>query len=341
MPGFRDEAELEEYLSRPTPADRAAVAALDGDFLLLGAGGKMGPTLALRIQRAIHENGSAQRVIAVSRFSDTRVREVLEQAGIVILGADLLDPAALRELPDAPNVIYLAGRKFGSSGNAGLTWAMNVYLPGLVVDRFRDARIAALSSGNIYPLMPVTSQGADEQTFPGPIGEYAQSVLGRERIFEYGADAFGTRVINLRLNYALEPRYGILFDIGSKVFSGTPVDVTMPAVNFIWQGDANSYVLQSLALATSPASVLNIAGSDILTVREIATAFAARFNKPVTFTGLEAPTALLNNGSRAHELFGLPLVPWRQAFDWTADWISTGGRSLGKPTHFEARDGKF
>ena len=341
MPGFRDETELEDHLSRPTPADVDTVRNLDGDFMLLGAGGKMGPTLAMRIQRAINEAGSSQRVIAVSRFSEERVRETLVDAGIEILSTDLLDEQALFDLPDAANIIYLAGRKFGSSGNPGLTWAMNVLLPARVVDRFRDSRIAALSSGNIYPLMPTTSKGASEDTPVGPVGEYAQSILGRERLFEYGAQAYGAKVINLRLNYALEPRYGILVDIGTKVFNGEPVDVTMPAVNFIWQGDANSYVLRSLPLATSPASVLNIAGPEILRVRDIATAFAQRFNKPLTITGEEAPTALLNDGSRAHQLFGKPLSSWQQAFDWTCDWIATNGRLLGKPTHFEARDGKF
>lgn len=341
MPGFRDESDLEEHLSRPTPADIEAVKTLGGDFMLLGAGGKMGPTLALRIQRAINEAGASQRVIAVSRFSEDRVRETLINAGIEIYSTDLLDEQALFDLPDTENLIYLAGRKFGSSDNAGLTWAMNVLLPGRVVDRFRTARIAALSSGNIYPLMPVDSKGANEGSALGPVGEYAQSILGRERMFEYGAEAYGAKVINLRLNYALEPRYGVLLDIGLKVFNEEPVDVTMPAVNVIWQGDANSYVLQSLTLAASPAATLNIAGPEILRVRDIATAFAKRFNKPLSITGIEAPTALLNNGSRAHQLFGPPLISWQQAFDWTADWISTGGRFLGKPTHFEARDGKF
>lgn len=341
MPGFRDETDLEEHLSRPTPEDIATVEQLGGDFLLLGAGGKMGPTLALRIRRAIEHLGSNQRVIAVSRFSEERVKQTLEHAGIEILATDLLDQQALFDLPDAPNVIYLAGRKFGSSGNAALTWAMNVLLPGFVVDRFRESRIASLSSGNIYPFVPTSSKGANEETPVGPVGEYAQSVLGRERMFEYGSQAYGARVINLRLNYALEPRYGILADIGLKVFEGEPVDVTMPAVNFIWQGDANSYVLRSLPLATSPASVLNIAGPEVITVREIATAFAKRFNKPLTLTGTEAATALINDGSKAHGLFGAPLISWQQTFDWTCDWISTGGRNLGKPTHFEARDGKF
>ncbi len=341
MQGFRNEAHLEERLSRPTEADIAAVKAQPGDFLILGAGGKMGPTLAMRIRRAIDLIGSSQKVLAVSRFSEVRTREALAAAEVKILSEDLLEHGALHRLPDAENVIYLAGRKFGSSGNAALTWAMNVLLPGLVVDRFRHSRIAALSSGNIYPLMPVSSRGANEATPVGPVGEYAQSVLGRERMFEYGATAYAAKVINLRLNYALEPRYGILADLGQKVWQNEAIDVSMPAVNFIWQGDANSYVLQSLPLAASPAAVLNIAGPEILKVRDIAIAFGNRWNKAIEFTGTEAETALLNDGTRAHALFGPPQVSWLETFDWTASWIESGGRSLGKPTHFEARDGKF
>lgn len=341
MRAFQDEAELERFLSQPSPADIAAVGALEGDFLILGAGGKMGPTLAMRIQQAINEAGTGQCVTAVSRFTDREARDRLTLAGIEVRSEDLLKPGALDTLPSAPNVIYLIGRKFGSKGQAGLTWAMNVLLPGKVAERFAESRIAALSSGNIYPLVPLDSGGAQETDPVGPVGEYAQTVLGRERVFEYASETYGTRVVNLRLNYALELRYGILADIGGKVWRGEPIDVTMPAVNFIWQGDANSYVLQSLALAASPASVLNIAGPDILRVREIATEFGRIWDKAVDFTGEEATTALLNNGSRCHALFGPPSVGWRQMLEWTARWIEAGGRSLGKPTYFQVRDGMF
>lgn len=341
MEGFRSEAELEEFLARPSAADIAAVGALEGDFLILGAGGKMGPTLAMRIQRAINEAGTGQCVTAVSRFSDPQAKETLKLAGVEIRNADLLNKDSLDNLPNAANVIYLVGRKFGSTGNAGLTWAMNVLVPGRVAEHFAESRIAALSSGNIYPLMPLDSGGARETDSTGPVGEYAQTVLGRERVFEYASETFGTRVVNLRLNYALELRYGILADIGGRVWNGESIDVTMPAVNFIWQGDANSYVLQSLAMASSPSSVLNIAGADMLRVRDIALEFGKRWNKPVELTGVEAPTALLNNGSLCHEHYGAPSVSWRQMLDWTADWIERGGRSLGKPTHFEVRDGMF
>lgn len=341
MDGFQSEDELEDFLSLPSPADIETVKSLGGDFLILGAGGKMGPTLTLRIQRAIRAAGTSQQVHAVSRFTETRLPALLGAAGVHIHSLDLLNWQALSSLPRVENVIFATGRKFGSSGQASLTWAMNVLLPGHVVEHFRDSRIAALSSGNIYPFVPITSGGCTEDHPVGPVGEYAQSVLGRERAFEYGADSLGARVINLRLNYALEPRYGILSDIGLKVWHGQSVDLTMPAVNFIWQGDANSYVLRSLPLAASPAAVLNIAGPDILAVRDIAMAFADHWGIPIAFTGAEAPTALLNNGSRAHALFGTPTVSWQQMLTWTAHWISSGGRSLGKPTHFEARDGKF
>ena len=341
MHGFVDEAELEDWLSRPSRADVEAVRAHPGDFMILGAGGKMGPTLALRIQRAVQEAGTAQQVIAVSRFSDARACEALRSAGIEILSEELLSEGAMERLPSVENVFYLAGRKFGSSGNAALTWAMNVLLPGRVVERFRLSRIVALSSGNIYPLMPVGSKGASETIQPGPVGEYAQSVLGRERIFEYGASEYGARVVNLRLNYALEPRYGVLLDLGLRVWRHEAVDVTMPAVNVIWQGDANSYALQSLRLAASPAGILNIAGAEILRVRDIALAFGARWKKTVEFCGEEAETALLNDATQCRALFGPQQVGWEQVLEWTAQWIETGARTLEKPTHFEARDGKF
>ncbi len=341
MQGFRDEAELEEWLSRPSPADIETVKAHHGDLMVLGAGGKMGPTLALRIRRAVQHACTGQRVFAVSRFDDLQLRNTLTASGIEVIPLDLMSEGALATLPPAPNLLYLAGRKFGSSDNASLTWAMNVLLPALVAERFRSSRIVALSSGNIYPLMPVSSQGANEDTPVGPVGEYAQSVLGRERMFEHGAIAYGTPVVNLRLNYALEPRYGVLADLGLKVWNNEPVDLGMPAVNVIWQGDANSYALQSLALCRSPASVLNVAGGEVLRVRDLALAFAQRWNKQPICTGEEADTALLSDSTKCRTLFGEPQVTWRQTLDWTAHWIESGGRSLGKPTHFEARDGKF
>ncbi len=341
MQGFHDEAELEDWLSTPSPADIETVLAHGGDLMVLGAGGKMGPTLALRIRRAVQQAGTNQRVFAVSRFEDSKLRDSLTSSGIEVIPLDLMREGALATLPPAPNLIYLAGRKFGSSGNAALTWAMNVLLPGRVVEHFRNSRIVALSSGNIYPFMPISSRGANEETPVGPVGEYAQSVLGRERMFEHGALEYGTPVVNVRLNYALEPRYGVLADLGLKVWNNEPIDISMPAVNVIWQGDANSYALQSLSLCNSPAALLNVAGPEVLRVRNLALAFAKRWNKLPNFTGQEAATALLNDSTKCRTLFGEPQVSWQQTLDWTAHWIETGGRSLGKPTHFEARDGKF
>lgn len=336
-----NETELEELLSRPSEADVAAAAALDGDLLILGASGKMGPSLALRARRAIEACGAPHRVIAAARFSNTGIADRFEQAGIETIAADLLAPGALGGLPDCPNVIFMAAMKFGTTGAEPRTWAMNTYLPGLVADRYRGSRIVAFSSGNVYPLVPPVSGGATEFTPPNPIGEYAQSVLGRERLFEYVSGSAGTPVVLLRLNYANELRYGVLLDIGSRVFGRRPVDLRMGAVNVIWQGDANSMCLRSFAHAQSPPLVLNIAGPEALSVRYIANEFGRRFGIDPILDGTESGTALLTNASHALRLFGYPAVTPGQMIDWVAAWIGMGGATLGKPTHFETRDGQF
>jgi len=335
------DAELDELLSRPSPADIAAMAALDGDLIVLGAGGKMGPTLVVRAARAVREASLRKRVIAVARFSNRALPEQLRHAGAEPHEADLLQPGALERLPDAPNVIFMAARKFGTSGAEHLTWAMNVFLPGLVAERYRSSRIVAFSTGNVYPLMPIASGGATEETPVQPVGEYGQSALGRERMFEYGSAQHGTPVALLRLNYAIDLRYGVLVDIARAVHERRPVDVRMGMVNVIWQGDANSACLRALAHAQSPPLVLNLTGPETLSVRWIATEFARRFGVDVAFDGEEAPSALLSNASRFIELFGYPTVTVPQMIDWIADWIQTGGRSLGKPTGFQTRDGRF
>jgi nucleoside-diphosphate-sugar epimerase len=336
-----NETELEGVLSAPSAADIDALRALEGPLLILGAAGKMGPSLAHRARRALDAAGNNAAVIAVSRFSEPGVRERLESWNIQTIECDLLEPGALDKLPDAPNVIFMAARKFGSTGNPSLTWAINTYLPGLAAHRWRESRIVAFSSGNVYPLVPVSSGGATEQTPPDPIGEYAQSVLGRERMFDYVSRTYGTPVTLLRLNYAVELRYGVLVDIALKVRNRQPVDLNMGHVNVIWQGDANSVALRSLQRATSPPFILNLTGPETLRVRDIAREFGKRFGVEPHFTGAEHPTALLNNASLCHRLFGMPSLMAKDLMDLTAAWILRGGQTLGKPTHFEMREGKF
>ncbi|MGJ5820820.1 NAD-dependent epimerase/dehydratase family protein [Paludibaculum fermentans] len=338
---IQTEDQLEDVLSTPSTEDIEAVRHLRGPILILGAAGKMGPSLARRLKRAMLAGGNTGRVLAVSRFSAPESRALFESWGIETLSCDMLQPGALEQLPDAENVIYMAARKFGSTGNPSLTWAINSFLPGLVARRYRAARIAAFSSGNVYPLVPVESGGATEQTPPQPIGEYAQSVLARERLFEHAALEWGTNVSLIRLNYAVELRYGVLVDIGRKVLSGTPVDVTMGHVNVIWQGDANSVAIRSLAHCSSPAFVLNLTGPGTLPVRDIAQEFSTRLGRPVEFHGAESPTALLNNAALCHSLFGPPQVSVAQMIAWIAEWIQRDGRLLNKPTHFENREGRF
>jgi NAD dependent epimerase/dehydratase family len=301
--------ELEELLSRPTDADAAAMTALKGDLLVLGAGGKMGPSLCRLARRAVEKAGVPKRIVAVARFTNSAVREELAAENIETISCDLLEPDALRVLPDIPNVIFMAARKFGSTGAEHLTWAMNTYLPGLVAERYRKSRIVAFSTGNVYPLRSFAEGGAMESTPPGPIGEYAQSALGRERMFEYGSAQWGTPVVLLRLNYAVEMRYGVLVDIGRAVFERRPVPLGMPYVNVIWQRDANSWCLRSFAHCQSPPLVLNITGPETLSVREIATSFGKEFGvDPVFSPGSEGNTSLLNDSSHAQKLFGPPSV---------------------------------
>jgi nucleoside-diphosphate-sugar epimerase len=301
----------------------------------------MGPTLALRARRAAEAAGVSKRIIGVSRFSSPGVRQQLERVGIETIEADLLDWVNVATLPEVPNVIYLAGRKFGSTGDSPLTWAMNVRIPVAVCERFRNSHIVAFSSGNVYPFVPVTAAAATESTPLDPVGEYAQSVLGRERIFEYFSGRNGTPVVLLRLNYAVEMRYGVLLDIGTKVYERRPVDVRMGAFNIIWQGDANSVCLRAFSMCSSPASVLNLTGPETMSVRSVAERFGELFGVIPQFAGAESPNALLNNASRCHRRFGYPTVTPDQIIEWTAEWIRSGGATLNKPTHFEARDGKF
>ena len=333
--------QLDELLSRPNAADIEAMREMDGDLIILGVGGKMGPSLALRARRAAEAAGVERRIIGVSRFSSPELREQLDSSGVETLAADLLEQEELARLPDVPNVIFLAARKFGTSDQEHLTWAMNTYLPGRVAERYYASRIVSFSSGNVYPMLPVPRGGATEHTPTHPDGEYAMSVLGRERMFQHFSERYGTPVTLLRLNYAVELRYGVLFDIGRKVFERHPINLSMGCVNVIWQGDANSVCLRSFALCSSPPAILNLTGPETLSVRQLARQFGEAFGIEPIFEGVEAETALLSNASRCHHMFGYPSVTLGEMTGWVAKWIAMGGAHLGKPTHFETRDGRF
>lgn len=332
---------LEALLSEPSPAAIEALEQTPGDLIILGVAGKMGPTLARMAVLASVAAGTKRRVFGVARFSDPAVRANLEQHGVETIQADLLDPAALASLPDAPLVLYMAGRKFGSSGQESLTWAMNAWLPGLVCQRYAGSRIVAFSTGNVYGNSPVSQGGSREADPVAPVGEYAMSCLGRERIFEHFSQTAGTPVALLRLNYACELRYGVLVDLALKVSRGDPVDLTMGHFNVIWQADANAAALAAFALASSPAHILNLTGPETLSVRQVCEQFGRLFGRPPVFTGAEAPDALLNNANLLLDRVGHPRVPPEQLIRWIAEWITSDGPRLDKPTHFESRDGRF
>ena len=336
-----DLADLENRLSDPSPGAVEALCRVNGDLLLLGAGGKMGPTLAHMARLASDLAGVRRRVIAVSRFGEQRLVDALNARGVETIRCDLLDEEQFAQLPDAPNVVFMTGMKFGSTGQPWLTWAMNVFLPGMVCRKYRRSRIVAFSTGNVYPLTPVALGGSTEDDALGPVGEYAQTALGRERIFTHFSRSLDIPIVLLRLNYAAELRYGVIADVARKVWDGEPVDVSMGCFNAIWQGDANAMSLHALDHCASPPTVINLAGPEVLSVRRLAEEFGRRFSKPVTIRGNEAPDALLSNGQRGHQLFGYPRVPARQLIDWIADWVRRGGASLNKPTHFETRDGAY
>jgi nucleoside-diphosphate-sugar epimerase len=332
---------LEDLLSEPTPEVVRSLGRLSGDIMVLGAGGKMGPTLARMAGRALGAGPSRGRVIAVSRFSNQRERERLESQGVETVGCDLLDPQALEKLPEVPTVIYMVGMKFGATGNEARTWAVNAYLPAMVCRRFSRSRIVAFSTGNVYPMTPVAGNGSSEEDPPGPEGEYAMSCLGRERMFEYFSRSRGTRVSLLRLNYACELRYGVLVDLARKVWERQTIDLTMGHVNVIWQGDANAMALRAVEHCAAPPFVVNIAGPERLSVRRICHELGQLMNRPLNLVGEEAPDALLSDGSRGHERLGMPRVGIERLLGWIADWVMRGGPSLDKPTHFQVRDGRF
>ncbi|MFA9478562.1 NAD-dependent epimerase/dehydratase family protein [Phycisphaerales bacterium AB-hyl4] len=333
--------QLEDALSAPTPAISELAGRLDGDLIVLGVAGKMGPTLARMARRAMDEAGAKGRVIGVSRFSQPSDRQKLADWNIETIAGDLLDPAFVASLPKAKHVVFMAGMKFGATGNESLTWAMNTLLPANVCQHYKDSHIAAFSTGNVYGMSPIALGGSVETDAPDPQGEYAMSCLGRERTFEHYSRSQGTKVSLLRLNYACELRYGVLVDLAQKICQGQPIDVSMGVANVIWQRDANAYALASLAHADSPAFALNIAGPEQLSVRRVCQQLADRMGKEVTFTGEEANEAILSNGQKGHRLFGYPTTTINELIDHVACWVKQGGELLGKPTKFEVRDGKF
>ena len=334
----RSEAELDELLSAPRDATVAALARVPGDIIVLGAGGKMGPTLARMARRAA---GAAHRVIAVSRFSSPNAERSLRDAGVETVGCDLLDHGAVAALPDAPNVIYMAGQKFGTIDAPSRTWMRNVVVPAICAERYATSRIVAFSTGNVYRLSPVAAGGAREDDAPDPTGEYAASCLGRERVFEHYASARGTRVAIMRLNYAIDLRYGVLGDIASRIQQGIPVPLAMGHVNVIWQRDASCAAIELLPHASSPPFVLNVTGVRPLAVRAIAVALGERLGRAPQFEGHEAADALLSDTTRMRTCLGEPGMPLETMLDWVAEWVREGRPLLGKPTHFETRSGEY
>jgi len=334
---FEHVEHLEDVMTTPSPALVDTLARVSGDILVLGVGGKMGPTLARLARRA----APARRVIGVARFSEPGLKASLERHGIECIAADLLSPDQLAGLPDAPNVVFMAGRKFGSSGSEWLTWAMNAHVPALVAQRYAGSRIVAFSTACVYPFVDVAGPGANESApLTPPPGEYANSCVARERMFQHFSHALGTAGRLIRLSYAIDMRYGVLHDLARKLVAHEPIDLAMGHANIIWQGDANEWALRALGACTAPTSGLNVSGPP-QRIRDLATALAQRLNVMPVFSGSEAPTAWLVDIGEAQRLFGAPAVPLARMLDWTADWVSRNQASLNKPTHYEARDGKY
>jgi nucleoside-diphosphate-sugar epimerase len=332
-----DIAALDDLLCRPSQALIDDLRKVDGDIMILGVAGKMGPTLAGLAKAALPD----RRIIGVARFSDASVKVWLQTRGIETINCDLLDDTAIEALPKTPNIIFMAGRKFGAEGDLSLTWAMNTHVPALVAQTFAGSRIVAFSTGCVYPFVRTNGNGADENLPPNPPGEYAQSCVGRERMFEYFSRKFATPGRLFRLNYAIDMRYGVLHDIATKILRDKPIDVGLGHVNFIWQGDASAQALRCLAHCDTPTSPINVSGHEILSVRDLAAKLGALLGRDPIIVGTEEPTAWLTDTSQAVKLFDLPVVDTRQLIAWTADWVARSMPNLGKPTKYEVRDGRY
>jgi nucleoside-diphosphate-sugar epimerase len=337
---IESEDQLNEVMTRPDEALVNFIGKLESPLLILGAGGKMGPTLAVLAHRAVQTAGKGPEIIAVSRFSDPNVRKWIQSQGVRTLAADLMDRKSLKSLPESSNIIYMIGWKFGTADNPAWTWAVNTLIPGFVLERYPNARFAALSSGNVYPLTPMTGSGSVETDALTPLGEYANSCVARERIFEFYAAQQGNPVTLVRLSYALDLRYGVLVDIAQKIFAGAPVDVSMGYANGIWQGDANSMIIRSLGFAQTPANAINLTAHRF-SVRKVAHTFGQLLDREVIIEGEEQPNAFLSDLTKLKSTLGEPPVPLETVVRWTAYWIKQRGRLLGKPTHFETRDGVY
>jgi nucleoside-diphosphate-sugar epimerase len=338
---IQSEDQLDSVLTLPRPALIEFIRSVSSPLVVLGAGGKMGATLAVLARRAADAAGSKLEIIAVSRFSDEAVRRRIEEQGVKTRCADLLEPESVRDLPDSANLIYLVGLKFGTTENPSMTWAVNTLAPANAAGRYRSARIVALSTGNVYPNVPVDSGGVKESHPLKPLGEYPNAAVARERVFEYCSRKNGTPVAVIRLNYAVELRYGVLVDIARKVWTGEPIDLANGSFNCIWQGDACEMILRALSLASNPPSAFNLCCPTIVSVREVASKFAVLFDRPARFTGSESGTALLSDPAKLCAQLGPPATSLDTVIRWTADWVRSGGRYLDKPTHFEVRDGQY
>lgn len=335
------EEDLERELTTPSSKLIEFLRSADGDFIVLGAGGKMGPSLAIMLKSAIDAAGTRKQVIAVSKFSSGGAKERLQSAGIETIVADLLDEDSQRALPKVENVIDMIAQKFGTTGGEHGSWVLNTYLPGRIAEKFRNSRIVHFSTGNVYPFVSVRSRGSRESDAPNPVGEYAQSRLGGERVLEYFSRSYGTRIVTLRLNYAVELRYGVLHDIAKAVMERRPIDLRMGYINVIWQGDANDIAVRSIGLVSSPPRILNLTGPEKISVRSAANEFGRLLGVRPVFKNSEEGTALLSDARSTLRIFGRPRVRLEKMMGWVANWLKAGGGSLGKPTHFQERAGRF